>query len=151
MSVEVRGGDELARLGRRLKQAGAGELRRELLREIRKTVKPTVAKIPAEARDILPRRGGLADIYAGHKISVRSNLSERRASVMILSNSPGRLRDVNNGRLRHPLFGDRSQWFPQRVPIGWFSQPIREDAPRIQLAVRRVMSDISSKISRSTK
>jgi hypothetical protein len=148
-SIEIRGGQELASVGRRLRKAGAGELRRELLRGVREVAKPVIPKIRANALETLPRSGGLAAEYAAHKIAVRTSLAERSANVRIVSTDRGRLRSVNAGRLRHPVFGNTDVWAQQKVEPGWFDKPIYRDAGRIRLGVRRVLSGVASRIERT--
>ena len=38
------------------------------------------------------------------------------------------LQRLDDGRLRHPLFGDRGHWYSQPVKPGWWSDSLRKAA-----------------------
>jgi len=142
---EIRGAGELEKLAKRLKDTGGNDLKRELLRGIRETNKPTTAKVRKSAAENLPRRGGLAAKVAREPIGTRTRLTGNSAGVTI---SRKRGRGLNEGRLRKPLFGDREHWFQQTVAKDWFSKPIEDDAPKIRDGLQRVMQDVAAKIAR---
>lgn len=142
---KITGADDLETLARRLKAAGGNELRKELLRGIRETNKSTIAEIRKSAQENLPRRGGLADLVAKGSIGTRTSPTAASAGVSITRK---RGRGLNEGRLRHPLFGNRGHWFQQPVAKGWFDRPIEKDAPEIRAGLERVMRDVAAKITR---
>jgi len=146
--VDVRS-RQMQMLAKRLREAGNGkELRKELLRGIWNSNRTTIAKIRPHAKATLPARGGLADLVANSRIATRSRLSGANASVQIQGTGRMRLSDLNSGRLRHPVFGNRSNWVEQQVPEGWFDDPIRSDLPQIRSSIQRVMDDVARKITR---
>jgi hypothetical protein len=152
---EVQGAEQLEALAKRLKAAGAGDLRKELLRGIRETNKPTIEDIRKSALDTLPRRGGLADRIARSKISTRTRTAGRQAGVEIkgvgIAGASGKKHDIarlNKGLLRHPLFGNRDRWYGQGVRAGWFNNPIEKRKPEIQRGLQRVMEDVARKVAR---
>ncbi len=145
----VTGAEDLEAVAKRLKQAGSGELRKELLRGIRQTNKPTIADIRASARDRLPHGGGLADIVARSSIGTRTRLSGKNVGVEIKGTS-GRLRNLRNlnaGRLRHPLFGNRKHYYEQPVEPGFFDDPIEKRADEIRRGIEEVMADVARKVT----
>ena len=141
----IRGAEDLERLATRLKDMGGSDLKKELLRGIRETNKPTITAIKRSAADNLPRRGGLAAMVANESIGTRTRLTGNGAGVTIQRK---RGRGLNAGRLRHPLFGNRTVWKEQSVDKGWFDRPIEKDAPQIRDGLQKVMQDIASKITR---
>ena len=142
----IRGAEDLEKVARRLKDlAGGNELKKELLRGIRETNKPTIAKIRQSAAESLPRRGGLAALVAKGPIGTRTRLSGNSAGVTIQRK---RGRSLNEGRLRHPVFRNREVWVQQRVATGWFERPIKGDAARIRVGLQKVMADTASKIAK---
>lgn len=149
-SIEVRGHEQLADLGRRFKAAGdrGKGLRKQLLKEIRQVVKPVLPEIRSHAASILPKRGGLAAEVASAQLAVRTNLGPKSASVKVVSTSPGRFRDLNRGRLRHPVFGNREKWVQQSVWPGWFTDRIEARKPRMQGAVLQAMRQTAHEIER---
>lgn len=148
--ASVRGAQELEALGQRLKRAGGKELRRELLRGVRNSNKGTIARIRDSARNELPHEGGLADLVAGSRFSTRTRLSGTRVGVTIegSNRSIRALRQLNAGRLRHPVFGNRKVWAQQQVAAGWFDRPVTEDLPEIRSAIQRVMKDVARRIEK---
>lgn len=150
MSVQARdGARQLAAVGRRLKEAGAGGLRRELLATIRRSAKSAIPDVRASAERTLPSGGGLAALIAGSKIGVRTRLTGR-VGVQIRGDSPRSIRAMNRGRLRHPVFGNREVWVTQQVKPGWFTDPLQKRAPAIQRDIRQAMSDIARRIEKGT-
>jgi len=142
---QIRGAEQLDELAKRLKAAGGNDLKKELLRGIRETNKPTIAKVRKSAAENLPRRGGLAAQVAKESIGTRTRLTGNSAGVTI---SRKRGRGLNDGRLRKPLFGNREHWYAQAIPKGWFTKPIEDDAPRIRDGLQKVMGDVAAKITR---
>lgn len=142
---EVRGAGELELLAKRLKAEGGNDLKKELLRGIRETNKPTIAAIRRSAEDNLPKRGGLAAKVAKETIGTRTRLTGNSAGVSIARK---RGRGLNAGRLRKPLFGNKAHWYSQAVARDWFNKPIEGDAPHIRDGIQKVMHEVAAKITR---
>lgn len=151
MEASIRGADDLERVARRLKETGNGELRKALLKGIRDTVKPTTATIRAEAYRTLPRRGGLAERVAKSRFGARTRTSGQNVGVRIEGRGAGGmdLRFINQGRLRHPVYGNRRNWVQQQVSTGFFDEPIERDKPAMQRSIQRVMDDVARHIERT--
>lgn len=155
--VTVTGQQDLQRVSAALKAAGNGQLRRELLRGIRTTVRPLIPQIEASALATLPRRGGLAQLIADSQFTVRTRLSGT-TSVRLTARNPHEIAAMDRGRLRHPVFlraeGEsprkRQPWVNQRIPAEWFSRPTEDSAPRIRTAVVAVVDETARKIARSS-
>jgi hypothetical protein len=145
---KVEGTKQLTTLARRLKEAGDGQLRRELLAGIRKSGRKILPDIPQSAYRTLPRRGGLADRVARQKFALRTSLSGSSASVRIGATGMKELRDINRGRLRHPLFGNRDHWYQQQIEPGFFDEPIERRAPDVRREIQQVMNDVARKITK---
>lgn len=144
---EIRGTHDLATMARRLKAAGRGDLRKELLAGIRESGKKAVPDIRRVAADTLPKRGGLADKVASQPYSVRTSLALSGAKVSIVGRGMKELSDIDEGRLRHPVFGDRSRWSQQSVTPGFFSQTIARRAPAIRDDIEKSMGHIAAEIT----
>lgn len=147
-SAGVRGAEKLEALGKRFKAAGGPALRRELLRGIRESNKPTIARIRESAADKLPHAGGLAEEVSSNRIGTRTRLTGRSAGVRITMTGRISLSSLNAGRLRHPVFGNRSVWVQQTVPAHWYDDPVHEDLPQIRKKIDGVMKDVARKIER---
>lgn len=144
----VRGSRELGTLARRLKEAGDGKLRSELLRSIRAAAKPAIPDIEASALANLPRRGGLAARVAAQAFAVRTSLTGTGGRVSLVGRGMKELRDIDSGRLRHPLFGNRDVWIQQDVKPGFFTDPIEAKAPDIRTGIERAINRVAGEIGR---
>jgi hypothetical protein len=145
---EVRGSRDLALLGRRLKDVGRGDLRRELLRGIRTAGREALPDVRQSAYRTLPRRGGLAERVGKQAYSVQTRLSLGNASVRLVGRGMKELRDIDSGRLRHPVWGDRSRWVQQEVTPGFWSKPLQRRRPKMQAQIEQVMYGIARKVTR---
>ena len=142
---EIRGAQDLTVLAKRLKDAGRNDLRKELLKGIRESGADTVLKIRDSALENLPRRGGLAAKVAAEKASVRASYAASGARVSLRRK---RGRGLNAGRLRHPVYGNRSVWVQQLVSAGWFDDPVRDAAPDIRRKIAVVVKRVTDKFTK---
>lgn len=147
--VRITGAEELEALSRRLKASAAGDLRKELLKGIRESGKPTVRDVKASARERLPHSGGLAAKVAGSTFGLRTRTSGNTVGVRIVGNSRSvkSLRALNSGVLRHPVFG-HDVWVSQNIAPGFFSDPIEKDADHIRDSIRAAMAEVARKLER---
>jgi hypothetical protein len=145
---EVRGSHDLAVLAKRLKDAGRGDLRKELLKGIRTAAKEAIPDIRQSAYRTLPRRGGLAQAVGGQAYTTRTSLALSGAKVRIVGQGMKELTDIDEGRLRHPVFGDRSTWRGQAVTPGFFSGAVARRAPDIRKQIEAAVNDIAKQVTR---
>lgn len=146
--IRITGSSQLSTLGLRLKEAGAGKVRRELLAAIRAGAQPALPDIRSSARANLPRAGGLGEQVADQPFSVRTSLAASGGRVSIRGTGMKELRDINAGRVRHPVWGNRDVWKQQEVPEGFFSEPIEKKAPSIREQIAIAMTNIARQIGR---
>ena len=139
---------ELESIARHLREIGETDLVRELNRRMRDAVDPVRDEIRAGLDTHLPRRYGAtldADLRIG--ISVRTN--ERNPGVDVNGTpltSARKLRYLDEGRLTHPVFGDREVWRTQAAKQpGWFTGPCEAAAPRVLAGIERALEDIETK------
>lgn len=141
------GAESLAELGAKLKKLERGDLRRELLKSIRTAAKPLAEAARTSALGTLPKEGGLNERVASSKITSRTSLSTRSARVRLVSSmGRRRLRDIDRGRLRHPVFGNRDVWVTQQVTPGWWTKPMEDGAPAVRKAIVRTVDDIGRRL-----
>lgn len=145
--VEIRGAEQFDRLARRLREAGDKDLRRELYAALNRSTKPVRGQVKANARAILPQRGGAARLVARSSVTTRGKAG-KHPSVRIVAKNGINLYAVNRGILRHPLFGRRKHWYTTPVQPGWFTDPIERAKPHIQRELIEAMHDIAVKITR---
>lgn len=136
----------LAELGARLKRLERGDLRRELLKSIRTASEPLKEAARQSALENLPQAGGLGQRVAETPIVSRTSLSGSSARVRLISGNRRRLRELDRGRLRHPVFGNRDNWVTQQVQPGWWTQPMEAGSPHVRAAIVRAVDDISRRL-----
>lgn len=121
-----------AALARDLRRAGAGGLRKELYAGLQRGARPAIQTVRDHAATFLPRSGGLADRVAGASITARVTNSAAGPSARITakerSGKSFDARALDDGRLRHPLYGNRRYWYQQAVTPGWFTRPMERSA-----------------------
>jgi hypothetical protein len=149
LDVQIKGAEELESLAKRLKAAGDGDLRKELLAAIRKAARPLPAAVRASAMSQLPRSGGLAARVAGGRLMTRTRLSGGSVGVKFESRGIYNLRNINSGKIRHPVFGRPDSWVAQEVDAGWFSEPVDDAVPEVRDEIQRAMRDVADKITKS--
>ena len=148
MSIE--GADQLRDVGKRLKAAGEGgkQLRRDLLREIRKVSSgPALDELKSAALRRLPSRGGLAGVAAKNlKVAARTKLSGSQVGVTVVASVKDMdLPKIEQGKLRHPVYG-RGAWVNQKIPAGIFGDAVEEVRDDLATAVLKVADDTLRRI-----
>jgi hypothetical protein len=144
---------ELEALAFRLRRAGDTELLREVTKAMRDAVDPVEDQIRAGLEPTSPK---LPDRYAAEldadlRIGTNVRTNERDPGVAITGQALGKtrkLRDLDAGRIHHPLFGDREKWFLQEEPSvqpGWFTGPAEAGGPRVRTAIERALADVADK------
>lgn len=150
------GHEQLGDLARRLRKAARADLRRELVKGIRRPAADIAKQAKANVR-ALPSRGRSSGLRRRVARTVRVTARSSGAGVGVriwadpkrMPGGQGNLpRHLDTGRWRHPVFGDRDTWVTQTVPPGWFGRAARDkgdDARREVLdAMRRVRDQLEA-------
>lgn len=120
---------KVAEVHRRLDRVGRRELAKKLRQELVKQSKPARQRVKRYEQDALP--SGMDRSYS----KVPSQLvSVTKAGVkLVWKHQRGKsdLKALNRGRLRHPLFGNRSHWYEQQIPSGMWDKAIEKVAPTV--------------------
>ncbi|MFJ6566425.1 hypothetical protein ACIQNU_03335 [Streptomyces sp. NPDC091292] len=168
-SVRITGTGQLLELQRQLRRAGRENIRASMQRRIRRAAEPLRDDLQDAIRglDIRSRgrgtgkRGGpspttrplRATIAAAIRISVRTSAGSAGARVWVdrsllprdIADS-GLLKQINEGRVRHPVFANRSRWAQQNATPLWWDNTVRRGLPRMEREVTRVLDDIQRRI-----
>lgn len=149
--VYFKRGEGFDTLSRKFKAAGVeGKgLRKELAREILRTTKPLKQDAKRNAKAILPKRGGLAAIVARSNFSTKTRIVGANTGVKIIAKGKGSargVRQIDAGRVRHPVFGRRGVWANQRVPAGWFSDAMKKGAGKVRDGVQAAVAAVLRKL-----
>ena len=150
MSGLVDAAAELEALAFRLRRAGDGELLQAVTKAMRDAVTPVQAEIRAGLAPHLPNRYAAvldADVRIG--TSVRTAGSDPGVSVTGQARTKARkLRNLDEGRLTHPVFGNREEWRTQEEPSvqpGWFTGPAEAGGPRVRAGIEKALADVADK------
>lgn len=138
----VDGTAQFRELARKLKQAADKDLPDEMYSTVRDAMTPLQDQIRLSAVAVLPRRGGLGALIAQSPISI----SKRPGGISLKGSSGHDIAALDRGRARHPLFGDKTHWYIQPVPAGWWSTPTERSKPSIQAAVEQAMENVKRKL-----
>lgn len=144
MAVELRGAEQLAALSKQLKQLADRDLQRELTTALRNAMEPVKENMRAEAILTLPSHGGLNVRVAKTKLNTVVRSTPRTTGVRI--SAKAKLRRIDEGAVRHPVFGNRRRWVTEKVKPGWFTRPAEEMAPQVRLALDAAMRRIARKL-----
>lgn len=153
MSVTVRvdGVDQFGAVARRLKDAGARDLRRELYRGLNRAVKPMKEAVRSSVGDYMPS-GYTPILEANLKLGSSNRAGGRNPGIRITGRAKGRPRPrrvgaLEAGVLRHPLFGNRGYWYATSVRPGFFGEPLKRDAPEARVQIKLVLDELAEKIA----
>jgi hypothetical protein len=58
----------------------------------------------------------------------------------------GLVNRINDGRIRHPVFGNRRRWAQQNATPLWWDKTVRAHQPRITREVQRVVDDVRRRL-----
>ena len=145
-SASSRGADQFYELSRRLKAAGQGQLRKDLNKAMRDSVKPLLPKVREAARQNFPQTGGLNERVARKPYRTQARTGQKTAGVRITASKLDPRLD--QGRVVHPVFGRPGSKVVQQVPgaAGYFSETLTNEAPNIKGDVERVLEDFTRRI-----
>jgi len=137
----------------RLRRAGQEDLARQLTAAMRRGVDPVPGRIRDGLRPHLPDRYAAALADVDIKTITRAGSATTDAVVSVYAKAAGkarRLKNLDEGRLTHPLFGNREHWYTQvgvtqGVVPGWFTGPAEEAAPRVRAELEKALEDVADK------
>lgn len=154
MTDGVQGAEDFIRLSKALKAAGRTQMRKDLHKALRDAVKAHTPKAEQELAKYLPYLKGrqkavtqTAQVKTGRDpgVTVGVRFGSKRSTNARLANQ--------QGRFRHPVFGNRGVWVDQPVPgaKGWFDRVWEESTPEVREQLQQVLQDIVERIVREAK
>lgn len=163
--VRITGTGTLLELQRRLRAAGHENIRSSLQRRTRRAAEPLRDDLQRTVRGLAIRSAGgsgrsgpsptrrplRATIADAIRISVRSSGTPGARVWLDKGRLPPDLKSVpdrlNEGKLRHPVFGNRRRWATQTTTPLWWDKTVRQDRPRMEREVARVLDDVRQKLT----
>jgi hypothetical protein len=165
-NVRILGTGQLLELQRKLRAAGNENLRASMQRRIRRAAEPLRDDLQDAIRTLAitsqgrgsGRRGGpspitrplRATIAEAVRISVRTTGNPGATVWVDKGRMPHDMKTVpdrlNEGRLRHPVFGNRKRWAQQNANPGWWSKTVDQHKSRMEREVARVLDDVKRRI-----
>jgi hypothetical protein len=163
--VRILNTGSLLELSRRLRAAGGENIRQSMHRRIRRAAEPlrddlqdTMRGLDIRSQGRRTRPGGPSlntrplreTIASAIRISVRTG-GNPGATVWIdkgrmppdMKNIPGYL---NDGRLRHPVFGNKRRWVNQYASPPWWDTTVRNHRERMDSEVARILDDVRHRL-----
>lgn len=159
--------DDLADLASAIRFEDNGAvLRRELLQNLRKAVKPAVTGAKASIMSMdsggRSQAGGSLRRAIARQITTETKLSAKSAKVRVKVKKKNMPRGFKNapkavslpGGWRHPTFtryadGSR-KWVPQIGKPGWFDDPMQRHRAEYRAAIKAAMDHTAARIARNT-
>jgi hypothetical protein len=138
-----------------LKQVGQDGLRRELYKAISDAAKPVADEIKSTAHldPYLPNRYA-AVLAAGLRVQTFKQAGVNPGvTIRATAPTPGggrKIRQLDDGHLRHPVYGNRKVWRGQGAPSvlpGFFTDPCNAAAPRVRDAIGAAVDRVMTKAS----
>jgi hypothetical protein len=100
------------------------------------------ADVRLSALSRLPHRGGLAARVAASSFSTGQTVD----TVTFNMTNPYHLNKIDEGQLRHPVYGNRNVWVFQPVSPGFWSGPVDRRTEVVQRDIVKVMDAIGREI-----
>jgi hypothetical protein len=141
MALEA-GAAELREVAVRLRATGQVGLQRRMYRNIRLATAPAAERVRASAMASLPREGGLNEWVAESVIKTSVTSGVRSAGVTLRMRKTGHdLKKINEGVVRHPVYGNTKVWAVTNVQPGFFTRPLEAMRPEVTAACVAAMRE----------
>lgn len=121
-------------------------LKRELSKRIRQATEPLKAEIAASALAKLPKAGGLAQLIAESKTTTTVTLAGNKTGVRLRTRSPRSIKTIDQGKVRHPVYGNRKVWVDEDVKPDFWTEPVEKSKPEITAAVNTAVHSVLEEI-----
>lgn len=164
-SVQITGTGQLLELQRRLRAAGHENVRASMQRRTRRAAEPMRNDLQSAIRGLQissPGRSGRgggpspttrplrASIANAIRISVRTAGNPGARVWVDKGQLPPDLRRmpqvINEGRIRHPVYGNRRRWVTQTAAPLWWDRTVRTHRSRMEREMARVLDDVRRRL-----
>jgi len=153
ISLTVTGDEQFTAAAARATEAADAGLDRELSNAITRAV----AGLPQAALDnavaILPKHlahlggGALGPWLTEHTQITQSPHSDvGSVTVTTTAASTHNIALLDEGIVRHPLFGNTAHWYDEKVTAGWWSKPVDAVTPAVEASVTEAVAATARRI-----
>ena len=144
--LDIKGGDDFARVAKQLREAGDKGLARELNKAVREAMKPARQEME-RSLDHVAHRGGF-----GPKMrrEVKFRIVKRANGLRLTTSHRYQLKLIDQGKIRHPLFGDRGNWFTTTIAPGVLSKPFEDNADQARQKIIEATDRVAKQIAHGT-
>jgi hypothetical protein len=127
-------------------QAAASDLRKEVQAALLSSKPVLAAHARASALERLPKHGGLNRRVAADAFVIEERSSILQAGIRFGTASSD-ARGSNQGRIRHPVFGNRAVFVEQGYGAsrGWFDAAMQAAEPEVTRLVTAAMESVARK------
>lgn len=155
VTIRANGGTQMRNLSRAMKQAGRGDLRRDMLRTIRGAARPLTGEAQRAALRIPSKSGGATGARAEVAAAVTLQVRQTGVRIAVLQKKMGAraalARGWENPRgWRHPVHGNRDVWVAQDGHP-WLYPTLHRGRPKVAAAVQQVLTDTARELERSAR
>lgn len=133
--------DEYERFARKVKTVDR-VTRNGVRKRLRDSAKQFGPGIVSEGAEELPRRGGLASHVASKGRNPTVSITSTGARLVLGKKKGPQIGRMNDGNLRHPLYGNRKRWITQSVPAGTFTEAAEKRLPEMRDEVAKELTKI---------
>jgi hypothetical protein len=150
IEFEVSGSSQLHVLAARIRAVGDKGLGREFGDALKKTAEPVQAAVREESARVLP--GSYAALFSTSlRFRTQLRTGAREASLRLVTFADGKkerrdIVSINQGALRHPLFGNRRHWYATRVRSGFFDRGTDQAADEAEKKMLAVLDDFAKRL-----
>lgn len=150
LEVKIEGAATFAKVAAQIRAEGNKPLARQMGAALAKAVQPVKASITKEAAVAMP--SGYTGLLTGslrHRISRRT--AGQQAQVLLATYADGKKerRDIGSledGALRHPLFGRKKKWYVTTVRAGFHKRGTENAMDEAVDAMEQVVDDFAKRL-----
>lgn len=153
LEVKIVGAATLAQVAAQIASEGRKDLSRQMSAALNQVTVPVRDRIKQEAASTLPKRGWYALTFT-KSLRFRNNrrAGGNRATLSMITYADGKgerrdIQAVEDGRVRHPLFGMRKfTWYETSVPPGFHRRATAHMSDDVVDALAVVVRDFSARL-----
>lgn len=149
---DITGTEEFVRAARQLNAAGrqGRGLWKELNAQIKQAVEPMTEAVRQDMTTYLPDRY-VQDMKPGFQVRTSRSTRGASAGLKLIGIAKGvrrrrHLKTINQGQLKHKVFGNPNNWVTQRVRPGFWTEPLKEARAIPAKHIRRAVLNTVNKL-----